>query len=197
MKNTKEYILLEAFKLFLEKGYDKVSMSELVSVSGLSKGAFYHYFSSKEELFRESITAHFFSALGEKLPSPKQGNSLVDSLISIIDYKALAYKNMLELNENSNFFNLLFQAISMFPEFRNYLKVGSLAEETMMAQLFDDAMSRGEINSTLPPKQLAQMYAAMLDGMELHAVVIGELDSLHNEERRITLEFVKLLKNNN
>lgn len=195
MKNTKDYILLEAFKLFLEKGYDKVSMSELVSVSGLSKGAFYHYFSSKEELFKESITAHFFSALGENLSPPKQSNSLEESLISIIDYKALAYKNMLELNENSNFFNLLFQAIGMFPEFRNHLKVGSLSEENMMAQLFEDAISRGEICSTIPSKQLAQMYAAMLDGMELHAVVIGELDSLHNEERRITLEFLKLLKN--
>lgn len=39
-----------ALALFLERGYDKVSLNDLIATSGMSKGAFYHYFSSKEAL---------------------------------------------------------------------------------------------------------------------------------------------------
>lgn len=193
MNKTKQYILFEAFRLFLERGYDKVSMNELVRVSGMSKGAFYHYFTSKEELFKEAIITHFIAGIGESIPPAKQGDSLLESLIGIIDFKAQAYQRMVEMNENSNFFNLLFQAVSMFPEFRDDLKKGSLLEEDKLAHIFENALAKGEITSTVSTRKLAQMYAAMLDGMELHAVVTGELDQLHFEERKATEEFVKLI----
>jgi len=39
-----------ALALFLERGYEKVSLNDLIATSGMSKGAFYHYFPSKEAL---------------------------------------------------------------------------------------------------------------------------------------------------
>lgn len=39
-----------AMTLFLERGYERVSLNDLIATSGMSKGAFYHYFSSKEVL---------------------------------------------------------------------------------------------------------------------------------------------------
>ncbi|TDZ43209.1 TetR/AcrR family transcriptional regulator [Mycobacteroides franklinii] len=39
-----------AMALFLERGYEKVSLNDLIATSGMSKGAFYHYFPSKEAL---------------------------------------------------------------------------------------------------------------------------------------------------
>lgn len=39
-----------AMALFLERGYEKVSLNDVIAASGFSKGAFYHYFSSKEAL---------------------------------------------------------------------------------------------------------------------------------------------------
>ncbi|MFV8310259.1 TetR/AcrR family transcriptional regulator [Mycobacteroides chelonae] len=39
-----------AMALFLDRGYEKVSLNDLIATSGISKGAFYHYFSSKEAL---------------------------------------------------------------------------------------------------------------------------------------------------
>lgn len=51
-KNTKQFIIEVASKLFVEKGFDKISMQDLVRESGMSKGAMYHYFKSKEEIFQ-------------------------------------------------------------------------------------------------------------------------------------------------
>ena len=50
-KNTKIKILDAAFNVFVKSGYNGTTMSHIVEESGLSKGAIYHYFSSKKELF--------------------------------------------------------------------------------------------------------------------------------------------------
>jgi AcrR family transcriptional regulator len=59
MNNSREHILQTAFKLLLQKSYHEVTMQDIVQVSGMSKGAFYHYFNSKEAVFKE-IVQHFF-----------------------------------------------------------------------------------------------------------------------------------------
>ncbi|WP_370636225.1 FAD-dependent oxidoreductase [Cohnella sp. CFH 77786] len=42
-----------ALKLFAERGYDHVSVDDIIEATGTSKGTFYHYFRSKEELLCE------------------------------------------------------------------------------------------------------------------------------------------------
>lgn len=42
--------LRAALTLFYEKGYEKTTIKDLIEKAGLSKGAFYHYFHSKEDL---------------------------------------------------------------------------------------------------------------------------------------------------
>lgn len=42
-----------ALRLFAERGYDQVSVGDIIEATGTSKGTFYHYFQSKEELLCE------------------------------------------------------------------------------------------------------------------------------------------------
>jgi AcrR family transcriptional regulator len=39
-----------AQRLFLEKGYERTTINDVIAATGLSKGAFYHHFSAKEDL---------------------------------------------------------------------------------------------------------------------------------------------------
>lgn len=45
-------ILDAAEKLFLEKGYERASVQDVLDALGMSKGGFYHYFDAKESLLR-------------------------------------------------------------------------------------------------------------------------------------------------
>lgn len=47
---TRAFLLQVAADVFAERGYAETTMSELISRSGLTKGAFYFHFSSKEQL---------------------------------------------------------------------------------------------------------------------------------------------------
>jgi len=42
-------------RLFIDKGYEETSVDDILRASGLSKGGFYHYFKSKDEVLTESI----------------------------------------------------------------------------------------------------------------------------------------------
>ena len=51
MGDTKERIAQTALELFAQKGYEAVSVSDIAGALGLTKGALYRHFESKEELW--------------------------------------------------------------------------------------------------------------------------------------------------
>lgn len=51
----KERIMKTAKELFIKNGYNSTTMSEIVKLSGSSKGNLYHHFGTKENLFIEII----------------------------------------------------------------------------------------------------------------------------------------------
>jgi AcrR family transcriptional regulator len=47
-----------AQRLFMQKGYERTTINDVIAETGLSKGAFYHHFRAKEDLL-EAITRRF------------------------------------------------------------------------------------------------------------------------------------------
>src|ERR1700735_2187223 len=52
-------ILNEASRLFRERGFTRVSVSEVMKATGLTHGPFYNHFASKEALMAESVLYGF------------------------------------------------------------------------------------------------------------------------------------------
>src|SRR5512138_1851693 len=50
-EETRSRIVESAIKLFSKRGYNKASVDEICAEAGVSKGAFYHHFESKQALF--------------------------------------------------------------------------------------------------------------------------------------------------
>jgi AcrR family transcriptional regulator len=50
-EETRAKIMEAAIKLFSNRGYNKASVDEICEEAGISKGAFYHHFKSKQALF--------------------------------------------------------------------------------------------------------------------------------------------------
>lgn len=50
MKDRKQHVINMALQLFIDKGYQATSIQDILDFSGISKGTFYNYFSSKSEL---------------------------------------------------------------------------------------------------------------------------------------------------
>jgi len=62
---TRDQILKTAARLFAERGYHAVGISELCAALQLSRGALYHHVSGKEDLL-EDICCQYMAKLGEQ-----------------------------------------------------------------------------------------------------------------------------------
>lgn len=51
-EHTRQTLVREGRRLFAARGYGAVGLSEIVRAAGVTKGALYHHFDSKAELFR-------------------------------------------------------------------------------------------------------------------------------------------------
>ncbi|SFA72288.1 TetR/AcrR family transcriptional regulator [Clostridium frigidicarnis] len=58
-EETIKQILDVSFKLFIEKGYDQTTIQDIVNNLGMSKGAIYHHFKSKEEIMNAISKKNF------------------------------------------------------------------------------------------------------------------------------------------
>ena len=74
-EETVKLILDTAGRLFMEKGYDKTSLQDIMNETGLSKGAIYYHFSSKEEIL-ERISRRIGRENAERLGSIRDDKSL-------------------------------------------------------------------------------------------------------------------------
>ena len=67
-----------AQRLFLEKGYERTTVGDVIAATALSKGAFYHHFRAKEDLL-EAIAARFARQAVDQAAGA-QGDASLDAL---------------------------------------------------------------------------------------------------------------------
>ena len=76
--NKKDLIMSAALKVMTKKGYYSSTMDDIVLESGMSKGAIYHYYKSKKEVYLELIVyleskyTDMFATVNKESTSAKQ-----------------------------------------------------------------------------------------------------------------------------
>lgn len=75
-EETINQILTVALNLFIQKGYEQTSIQDIINeLGGLTKGAIYHHFKSKEEIL-QAVTDHLFKGVDEMLSGVRDDNGL-------------------------------------------------------------------------------------------------------------------------
>lgn len=136
MTSTKDHILFTALKLILKKGYGNVTMNQLVNASGMSKGAFYHYFTSKDQIYQNTMDKYFFSYM-------ESFN---------LDY-----------NTKASFRENLFRIFSMFIELAKEIEVLVGPENHMIS--YYQAIMDGAIRSEEIKRKISQYYSLYISSL--------------------------------
>jgi AcrR family transcriptional regulator len=184
-EQTRALIIEAAARAFARAGYDAVSLNDLVTATGMSKGAFYFHFSSKEEVALAAFRAKQAELIGQLAADSDAESSVVGEIRRILRLRA--------------------QLVTGDPSLRCVIRLGSdLSSRSgpdseyasfqelavgMMADLIGRGIRSGELRSQLDPRAAARAIFAWIVGMD--SLSLLESDAQDLPER--TEEILELL----
>jgi AcrR family transcriptional regulator len=178
MSSARERLLESAKRLFSQKGYYATSVEDIVESAGFSKGAFYFYFKSKEELFKSLVEEMHLNIVKRLESFLERDLPLEDALI---EHAKVFLEDIYQNRHIAQIF--LFQLVGTNEEFRElyYTKIAHLRK--MLTKMVDRAIQRGEITYK-NAENTVNLYAGFLRTLVLEYVF---------KEREPDLERVKSL----
>ena len=138
---TKDKILQVSFQTFLNKGYENTSMNDLVKATGISKGAFYYYFSNKKALYN-AIIDRYFLAFYKSIKWEEYENLSfreIDKKIKSFYINFVNEINKISNNGLASYYIMFFEACKLHPEFINeiqnfYLQLKEILDNSIKAE---------------------------------------------------------------
>lgn len=195
-KDTRQFIIETSLRLFLQKTFKEVTMQEIVETTGLSKGAFYHYFKSKEELFSVVITDFF--RMADQQASASLDHISLEKYIAVCADKITSLQDLLgkeeRKNTTMNFYFMIFDGLKLLPGFREKMQQQQKQEQESWEKVIKRAKQNGEIKSDLSAKHLATLFIYTGDGIALEVMLGGNPEKMKKKILNTWMEFYKSLK---
>lgn len=79
---TKEAIRQQAYRLFAEKGFQAVTMTDICEKTGLSRGGLYRYYSGTGEIFAEILSEEYVVA--ERIERKEKATTILEDMLEAI-----------------------------------------------------------------------------------------------------------------
>ena len=186
---TRDRILEAANELFFQYGYHATGLEKVIKQAEVTKGNFYYYFKSKEELAVQTLEWHFKKTLQQTKENVlKQRLSPIKTLFAILEMMSVRQK---EQQNNGNICGCY------FGNFTLELSAESQAVRSKVKFIFDQflknfqtlleaAKAEGEIPDSIDPVQASSIILSLMEGAIL-------LDKADQQSRHIdhNIEFIR------
>ena len=152
-ESMKNRIVSAAWQLFYEKGYNGTTVDDIIELSGTSKGSFYYYFNTKDELLNtlSMILDEFYEELETTMDETMnsfdmllymnyEAHTMMEEKISI-DLLASLYSTQLVAQGERH----------LLDQNRTYYK--------LVIKVVDEGQKRGQIRGDVPVSDVAKYYA--------------------------------------
>lgn len=109
---TRDRILSAAVRVFARKGYHGAGVEDVVQASATSKGAFYHYFPSKQDIFltlMDDLAATVEQGVEAAIASERGAIAKVEAALRVVVETAAEQRDLAKI--------LLVEAVGLGPEF--------------------------------------------------------------------------------
>jgi AcrR family transcriptional regulator len=170
---TSEFILKTVAPVFNKKGYFGTSMSDITTVTGLTKGAIYGNFKDKNEL---AVSAFVYNI---NLISAPFENAISGNKTSLEKLYALAnfYNDYYEFTYNFGgcpILNVGVDANHQNEALTQKVKKAIHNLQNNLALIIDSGIQEGEINASVSAKKFARKFFAMIEGSVFMATTLQD-----------------------
>lgn len=145
--DTKNKIMNTFFGLLEHKSINEITIQMICVNCGISVGAFYHHYSSKEDILEEKF--HHFDEFIDKELTHKQYATSEEAIIDFLFHLIMGAQN--------HGINVTREVLkyTLTPTSHNYFSVQNRASHNYLLTLLDKAIASGELRRDCNPKELA------------------------------------------
>ncbi len=170
--SLKDRIVHESLKLFSLNGFWNTSITDILEAAGTSKGGFYNYFASKEDLFFEVLEE------AQRIWREKTlaGIDEIENPLEKIEQLLLNYRDRY-LKDGDNFpGGCIFVTFSVELDDQNpklcaEVNKGFIGLKRMINRAFDEAKADGLVSDAMNTEEITEMvFAGMLGASVLYGV---------------------------
>jgi AcrR family transcriptional regulator len=183
---TRRGIMDAAVQLFSRTGYEAAAVNDICEIAGVSKGAFYHHFPTKQQLFLaivddwlKAVDAQLFSQTGNEGNVPQS------------------------LNRMAKMLGFVFEAASgQLPMFMEFLVQASRDQAVWNATiapyrryqgLFAEMLEKGQDEGSIRPEVNAQMTSWVLISLAVGILLQGVIDPGMADWNEVTRSGVQMI----
>ena len=154
-RNTKGRIIVAAWRLFYEQGYDNTTVEEIIEESGTSKGSFYHYFEGKDALL--SSLSYLFDEKYEELMQD------INPQMNSFDKLIFLNSELFGMIENGIAIDLLAKLFStqLVTKGEKHLLDRNRTYYRVIREIILDGQQKGEIKSEFSVNEIVKAYARL------------------------------------
>ncbi len=164
---SREQILRAALQVFIKKGYHGTSITDLCEATGFTRGALYHHFKDKDELYHQSLGLFFEEA---RIPEWIENEFLGFSERlerSFTDIEASRSRIQDKVGVESDdaillFYTFLYEATRRYPEYQAAIDHYDDQKQEQLGRVIMQAQEKGEIRADQDPFLLAIELDALL-----------------------------------
>ncbi|GAB6088681.1 TetR/AcrR family transcriptional regulator [Spirochaeta dissipatitropha] len=166
-RNSREHIVRAALRVFMRQGYEAASFTALCKAAGISKGAVYHYFTGKDDLYYHCLL-DFFGNTSESHWTTDPAESLHERIelgFKYVDIFRQRIQDRFGLHRDDailHFYSFLYEATRKYPEFQRRMDAGDDRKHSNLREEFRQAQDAGEIRADLDPEILVLELDALL-----------------------------------
>jgi len=179
---TRAFILETAAEAFAERGFGATTLSQLIDRSGLTKGAFYFYFPSKEAL----ALAVLHGKQRQWLESVREEVMREPGAAAQLRALGPAIVRLHHQDPSASSITRLTRELALIPGLAEQTREGTLDWIRLIASIVSRAQQDGELRTTADPQLIAAIVVAAADGLkDLSDVLDPPAEAQNGYERRL------------
>ena len=152
--SMRDTVLNAASRLFMELGYEPVSINRIAEKAGVTKASVYYYFGSKAELFATSVAEMFFRIRG-RTEAILAGEGDLKSRVTMLARRKLA-------TSHTEFESMMKEAVPFLEEEQlRKIREAEHGVHEALAESFREGMRTGELAAG-DPMLLSHAFSALL-----------------------------------
>ncbi|WP_295613560.1 TetR/AcrR family transcriptional regulator [uncultured Methanobrevibacter sp.] len=197
--DTKKLILEKTLKLMIEKENSLISIREISTATGIATGGIYHYFSNKDEIYKEITEIYYINYYKFNIDELSQikGNAkekIHDAMAEIVKQKQTEIE-IESIDDEIDYRSILLVLTGNAFLYENSKELWRSVLEELKAfftEIIKEGQKNREIRQDLPPEDIAESLIIMYMGIQYKWEVYFIDDMLSSFEDNFNLEWEKI-----